>query len=422
MRFPSLSKAALATVGALLAVAAGLLGGGCQRGSLTGNSRPADAVDGRAEPDAVTVSAPRGVHIALLYSSNLQGEFESCDCPTQPLGGLARRAALVERARAEADGVLVVDAGDLLLPATSRDREPAPPVARPRPPDGTDVERRARLLLDVYARLGVAALLPADGDLGIGLPALRRLLKGSGVPAIASNLDDASGAPLFDRDRIVTVAGVPVGIFGVVQPTGELQSRWQRWGIRVTDPTAAARAEISSLKHRGARMIVALLHLGDAKASRALLEAAPGITWAVQGHAGMQFESPETIGGARLVEAMSQGRLAGRLDIHVVDGTAAFTDRSERAQVLAILADHRQQLADLEQRAVADQTDQLRQYYPMRRQGLLKAIARDVALAHQLPTALSGSWYENRIIPLDPSIPDHAETARLVRQYKAQPR
>lgn len=357
------------------------------------------------------VTAPAGTHIALLYSSNLLGEFEDCGCPSHPLGGLTRRATIFDRARAEADGVLAVDAGDLLLPLHFH-------ADGPHRPDAGELERRARLLLESYARIGITAFLPAERDLGIGLPALRRLLKTTRVPAVASNLVDRQGQHMFERDRMVTVAGVPIGIFGVVQPLDEDRSAWERWGVRATDPAEAARVEVASLKARGARMIVALLHLGPANAARALLQAVPGITWAVEGHAGMQFEIPETVGGARLLEAMSLGKLAGRLDIHVVGGqTTSFSDRGERAQVLTILADHRRQLVDLEKRADEDTTDQLREFYKLRREGLTKAIRRDLQLSQRLPTAIAGSWFENRIIPLDPSIPDHPGTALLVRAY-----
>jgi 2',3'-cyclic-nucleotide 2'-phosphodiesterase (5'-nucleotidase family) len=338
MRFPALSAGPLAVLATALpmTLAATLMQAGCHRADQNHGGRTGAAgAEAGMEAPIPPVTAQAGIHIALLYSSNLQGEFEHCGCPSHPLGGLARRATLFDRARAEADGVLAVDAGDLLLPLAFHSD-------RPHRPEPGEVERRARLLLESYARLGMAALLPAERDLGVGLPVLRRLLKTTGVPVVASNLVDRQGQPVFERDRIVTVAGVPIGIFGVVRPLAEDQSEWERWGVTATDPAESAREEIASLKKRGARMIVALLHLGPAQAARELLKAAPGITWAVQGHAGMQFETAETIGGARLLEAMSLGKLAGRLDIHVVgDQTTTFSDRGERAEVLTILSDHR---------------------------------------------------------------------------------
>jgi hypothetical protein len=384
---------------------------GCRQDrTALGPSR--DAANGDAPP-LVETKAARGTAIAILYSSNLQGEYEHCGCPSHPLGGLVRRATVADQARADSDGVLIVDAGDMLLPATFHQ-------TTLRPPDPSEVQRRARLILTAYARMGIHAVLPAERDLALGPGKLKRLLTSLGIPAVASNLFDHAGHPVFDRDRIVTIAGIPVGVFGVVRTLPEDETEWQGWRLHVTDPVAAAREEVASLKARGAKMIVALLHLGPAGAAQQLLAQVPGITWAVQGHAGAQLETPISVGGAQLVEAMAMGKLSGRLDIHVVNGTASFSDRGERAQVMTIIDDHRRQLADIERRAAEDKTDQLRDYYRLRREGIGAAIARETALARTLPAVVEGSWYENRIIPLDESIPDQRAIALLVTAYNTE--
>ena len=365
------------------------------------------------EEELGAVQTTRGTTIALLYSSNLQGEYEHCGCPSHPLGGLVRRATVIDRARAESDGALVVDAGDMLLPSVFHDE-------KKRPPDAAEIERRARLLLGAYARMGIQALLPAERDLAIGPAKLKQLLKATRVPAVASNLFTTGGASVFARDRLLTIAGVSFGIFGVVQPQSEDAALWERWKIEVADPTLVARQEVASLKDRGAQVIVALLHLGPRGAAERLLRAVPGITFAVQGHSEQQLEAAEDIGGARLVEAMATGKLAGRLDLHVVDGVTTFSDKGARTQVLTMIADHRRQLADLERRAAEDKTEQLRDYYKLRREGIAAAIKRESELARRLPTIVRGSWFENQIIPLDDSIPDHPGVALLTAAYNAE--
>ena len=151
---------------------------------------------------------PRGRALALVYTSNDDGEYERCGCPVHPLGGLARRAAELDAIRADSDAVVSVDAGDLFLP-----REEAPPRARP--PAASELERRARLLAAAYARLGVTAFSPGERDLALGAPLLRRVLADAKVPVVSANLVDGRGRLLFDADRLVDVAGVKVGIFGV---------------------------------------------------------------------------------------------------------------------------------------------------------------------------------------------------------------
>ena len=390
----------------------------CHR-RVRGLAAAAPAGAGTTIPSAASVNetiAARGTHIALLYGSNLLAEYEHCGCPSHPLGGLARRATVIDRARADADGVLVVDAGDMLLPTVFHDANRiAPPT--------TEIERRARLILESYARMGVHAVLPAERDLAVGVAPLRRWLGALHIPAVASNLLGLDGSPLFERDRIVTVAGLAVGIFGVVEPLPEDAAQWKAWPIRVREPAVVAREEIASLRKRGASIVVALVHLASGDGVRQLLEAAPGIDWAVQGHTQMQLETVDKVGSARRLEAFSLGKLAGRVDLHVVEGSLAFVDRGDRAQVATLLEDHRRQLVDLETRATQGQeaqTESLRAYYRMRREGLQSAMKREAALLQNLPPVIRGSWFENRVIPLDESIPDQPGVAFLVQAYNAQ--
>src|SRR6185436_6610036 len=181
--------------------------------------------------------------IALVYSSNVQGETERCGCAVDPLGGLARRAAEVKRIRGQTDGVIAVDAGDLFV--------------APGKKAGRDAEQRGKLIAEAYTRLGVAAFTPGEADLALGAPRLVRLLAEAKVPAVSANLFDLDGRPLFATDRIVEVSGTKVGIFGVTAAEG-LRS----WGVDARDAVAASRAAVASLLARGAQIVVALVHVG----------------------------------------------------------------------------------------------------------------------------------------------------------------
>ena len=148
----------------------------------------------------VTTPAPRGKQITLLYSSNGDGDYEQCGCPVHPLGGVTRRATVIDRARADADAALVLDAGDLFLPRPRKRRGG-------KRPDSGEIERRARLLAAAYGRIGTTAMLPGERDLVLGLPLLRRLAKQQHLPLLASNLYGRDGKRLFDADKIVDAAG-----------------------------------------------------------------------------------------------------------------------------------------------------------------------------------------------------------------------
>jgi hypothetical protein len=309
----------------------------------------------------------------------------------------------------------VLDAGDDFLPAAYR-APGAPPAAL----DPGEVERRARLIATAYARMGATAFTPGEHDLAVGPPLLRRVLADAKIPVVSANLYDAAGKRLFPPDRIVDAAGLKVGIFGVTRPLPEDAALWAGWKIEARDPAAAARDEIASLRARGARLVIALLHVGNGPDERKLLAEAPGIDWAVLGHSGMQYETPEKVGSTRMLEAMVQGKQVGRVDLHVLGVSLTFADRGARAQVQTILADHRSQLEDNRRRAGETNTPAMRDYYARRKTEIEAAIARETADLAAMPAAVKGSWFENRVMPLDTKVPDHAGVAMLVGAYNRE--
>ena len=330
------------------------------------------------------------------------------------MGGVARRATQIDRARAEADAVLVLDAGNLFLPSRPRTE------GRP-PPDPGEVERRGRLLAAAFARTGTTAVAPGERDLALGLPVLRRLAQQAKLPIVSANLRGRDGKLLFEADRLVDAAGVKIGVFSVtVPPSMQDAATWRAGGIEAGDAAAAARDEVTSLRARGAALVVALLQVGGGPDNRRLLEAVPGIDWAVTGGSGLRLESPERAGGAWMLGTMADGKELGRLDLHVIGGSVAFTDRGERAELETILADHRRQLVDYDRRLGETDPASLRDYYETRRHEIEKAIARESALLARLPRAITGSWFENRLLPLDADTPDQNGVAILVDAYNRE--
>jgi hypothetical protein len=167
-------------------------------------------------------------------------------------------------------------------------------------------------------------------------------------------------------------------------------------------------------------VVVALLHLEDAPAYRRFLEAVPGIDWAVLGHGGMRLESPEKVGAARMLAALPEGKELGRLDLHVVGDSVDFADRGERTELAAILADHRRQLGEYDKPLGVTDPASLRDYYEQRHLQLNQAIAREQAALDRLPRVIVGSWFQNRLLPLDPETPDQPEAAHLADAYRRE--
>jgi hypothetical protein len=203
----------------LLAVCALLMPGRCSR-----RGRSQDELAG-APPD-----------FCVIFTSDLRGRTDF----------LARRATLVDRARLGLPGLVQVDAGNLFSLG-----------------DPEDVERKGRVLLAAYARMGVDAMTVGERELALGPDKLKSMAKTAGVSIVAANLVDGSGARVFESDRLIEVGTSVVGVFGVVAPADGVSASWSRqWGLATLDPVAEARKVVTSLRSRGARVVIGLFN-GD---------------------------------------------------------------------------------------------------------------------------------------------------------------
>jgi hypothetical protein len=94
---------------------------------------------------------------------------------------------------------------------------------------------------------------------------------------------------------VVDVAGVKIGLFGLIRALPEDADRWKVWRLDARDPIAAARDEVVALRARGARVVIALVHAGPYEEAKKILQAAPGIDWAVLGHSALNLETPDDV-------------------------------------------------------------------------------------------------------------------------------
>ncbi len=233
---------------------------------------------------------------------------------TSDVGGglstLAQHATLVDQARVQSEALVQVDAGDLFPADVGAD----------------DLLRRARLLLAAYARMGVDALVPGENELALGPETLRALTNATGIPLLAANLVRTDGEPVFAALRLVHTAKWPIGIFGIVEFSQTESALMSKWGLRTTDPIAAASAAVASLRAQGAKLVVGCLHVaGGLARARAIAARTGGVDVVVLGHG----EEGETAGlteeRSRSVFYAGHGALnVGRIDVRTAGGRRAL--------------------------------------------------------------------------------------------------
>ena len=238
------------------------------------------------------------------------------------LGGLARRVAFAEKMRRESADTLILDSGDLFFSPPDIDQKDL-------------AQKKARLMVLAYKRMGAAAVNVGDMDLLLGVDFLRR--EAAGLPLISANLlDAASKTPLFPPFVIREIAGVRIAFFGLLTNEFLPESAPIMQGahgerMRIQDPQEAARETVRKLSGR-ADLVILLSDLGLSK-DQMLAKSVPGIHFILGGHEGRYLRWPQQVGNTYIFQSAKKGMYIGTLRLTLENLRSPFKDEGEVNQI-----------------------------------------------------------------------------------------
>ena len=151
------------------------------------------------------VGAEEAKKIRIVSTANVHGETDPCGWKKKPLGGLARKATVIDRLRTEGFDVLILDAGNLLFKKESL--SPGTP---------TEIAKKtAEIIVTSFNEIGCHAFSPGSKDFAGGLAFVQNMQARATFPFISANIQDSDGNRIFDPYIIVDTDGVSVGIIGL---------------------------------------------------------------------------------------------------------------------------------------------------------------------------------------------------------------
>jgi hypothetical protein len=333
-------------------------------------------------------------HLTLFYSGDVRGTLEPCGCTSDPLGDVARYAALV-RAAERSGPTLLVDGGGLSFPESASAKEKAAN------------ELRARFLGKTLQGLGPFAAGLADNDLGAA--------PGDVTPRrLAVNF---SKSPAVVPSVLKTLGDLRVGIFGVADP-----ALAARVGTTAEDPIAAAKREVARLRAAGAELVIALVPLDRPAARRLARAAAPDIV-VLGRQVGSGQARAEQVGSTFLVAAAEELARVGRIDF-VIRGPGALTDAGgpdaaalRRVEIDAAASRLDEELKQWSSGSSAG-SDPGFVAAKRRERAALDEEKKDLERPWSPPA--TGNYFTNRLIPLRRSLPRDEKTAVEMRRLDAQ--
>ena len=254
--------------------------------------------------------------LVILHSSEHHGVALPLDQAGETrIGGLARRATIVEEVRREGVPVLMVDSGDILI--------------------GTALSSWFRGEPDILAMnlIRYDAMVAGNHDFDYGLDHLRTLVDLADFPILCTNLQSEQFALPCRRSVITRLGKVSVGILGVVG-TSNFPDTFNRDVVKklsLVDPIVSLQAEVQRLRTEAhVDLVIALTHQ-DSDEDLKILETVEGVDVLIGGHtegfdglyAPGLTQPVETVTRPRsvYVKTHRQGRTVGRLDLTIEDGS-----------------------------------------------------------------------------------------------------
>lgn len=285
----------------------------------------------------ITLSTPAAADdVAVLFTGDVLGDIEPCDCEGQPFGGLAQRAFLISELRRDS-GALVLDAGNLLFRTL---------VAIG--PDALAYRKvNALVLVDAYGLMAVDAVNVGPHDLVAGLEYLQRLQRRAPFPFLSTNLvAPESDQPIFTPELIIHRDDTTVAVLGVLP--GEMDGR----GYTTLDPLDTVRAAAAHAREEGADHVVLLSALGLDE-SRKLARKVRDVDVVLVAGDRSHTDPPARVRTTVLPQSGSRGKYL----VEVVLGNGATTTRyvpverggpvDESVEVLVLEARERHESPDL---------------------------------------------------------------------------
>lgn len=225
--------------------------------------------------------------VSIIYTANANGYLESCDCPNNPYGGLARRITVLKELKSQNPDSVLIDAGDF-MPARSD-------------------AALAHYCAASMRTAGYDAIAIGEQDIAFPL---------TGLPILPSNLSlgspDSREHPGF---IIKTVNGVRVGITCIT-----LLSLISTPGPGAQDHQTFLLQTLPQLR-RKSDLIIVVSHCGLEEDKR-IAEAFPDIDVIAGGHSKEHLIEPLRVNQTTIVNAGEQGHRVGILAIEMGTHTA----------------------------------------------------------------------------------------------------
>ena len=336
----------------------------------------------------VPTENPYSGRARILYSGLLMGRLHPQGCAIDQLGGLARRATIVDRVKREMPGdVILLDVGDNLFDMSSKQLN-------------EDELSQAKRVASVLGKMDYDAILPGELDARMGL---QKLLGETSLPWLGVHLKKVKKT--IDEVRSIRLKG---GMLVAVIGLAFIETKEAGLAARLEEHFAKAKQLVDNARGNH-DIIVALSNLGYDNDVQ-LASRVEAIDLIVGGRSGSLLDEPTVVGNTLIVQPGRYGQYLGDLTLSFNQKHRMWFNATPYFMALEEYGLVYQELETLEKNPQADVkiVDRLRG-----EKARLKAAIEKLPK----PGEKDGeSFYISRLVPLTEGIEGNANIKEMLRE------
>jgi len=247
------------------------------------------------------------ITLTILHTNDTYGRLLPFPGENANVGGVIRRAYVIQQIREENPNTIVLDAGDAIGPY---------PLA---------AFDSGKTVVDLMNEMTYTAMTLGNHEFSYGLNVLLERVKQAQFPMLSANIYVKDTGKLLTQGHLrKEIAGVRIGIIGLTTPSTRYRASPElQQSIRFDDPISSAKGAVKELKDGGCDFIIALSHLGY-YGDMDLIAQAKEINLVIGSEVDLPTEKTISVmspidpaAGTTLVYCPWFGEYMGRVDIHL---------------------------------------------------------------------------------------------------------
>jgi 5'-nucleotidase len=266
-------------------------------------------------PSLISAAGKKDKKLVILHTNDTHSNidpFPDNHAKYPGMGGVSRRATLIEQIRGEEEEVLLLDCGDIF--------------------QGTPYFNKFKGVLEmkVLSEMSYDAATMGNHDFDIGLEGFRKAKEHAGFPFVNANYDFSDTCLKDDilPHTVLKKGSLKIGVFGLGVDLNGLVATENTGATVYRDPIASAQEQVRQLREKDCDLIICLSHLGyeyptdpGKVCDRILAASTEGIDIILGGHTHTFLEKPVVLqnkaGNDVIVNQVGYaGLYLGRLDVY----------------------------------------------------------------------------------------------------------